>query len=61
MSLTKTVTDDGTLGIKKAAVSFTAPTVTMEVLRANESELNSVIRNRLLDIIGEYIDKELAK
>ena len=61
MSLTKTVTDDSTLGIKKAVVSFTAPTINMEVLRANESEFNSVIRNRLLDIIGEYIDKELTK
>ena len=61
MSLTKTVTDDGTLGIKKAAVSFTAPTVTIEVLRAEESELNSIIKARLLDIIGEYINKELTK
>ena len=61
MSLTKTVTDDSTLGIKKAVVAFTAPTINMEGLRANESEFNSVIRNRLLDIIGEYIDKELTK
>ena len=34
MALTKTITDDATLGIKKAAVSFTAPTINIEVLRA---------------------------
>ena len=61
MSLTKTVSDDGTLGIKKAAVSFTAPTINIEVFRSDESKLNSLVRARLLDILGEYIDKELAK
>ena len=61
MSLTKTVTDDAELGIKKAAVTFAAPSITMEVLRYDESKFNPIIRARLLDIIGEYIDKELAK
>tara|TARA_R100000458_G_C8199191_1_gene190265 strand:+ start:342 stop:527 length:186 start_codon:yes stop_codon:yes gene_type:complete len=61
MSLTKTITDDATLGIKKAVVSFTAPTINIEVLRSKESNLNQVIRLRLLDVLGEYIENELVK
>ncbi len=61
MALTKTITDDATLGIKKAAVSFTAPTINIEVLRATEGNLNQIIRLRLLDVLGEYIDNELSK
>tara|TARA_R100001082_G_scaffold45325_1_gene24189 strand:+ start:1684 stop:1869 length:186 start_codon:yes stop_codon:yes gene_type:complete len=61
MSLNKTISDDSTLGIKKAEVTLTAPSITIEVLRANETQFNQVIRSRLLDILGEYIDKELAK
>ena len=58
--LTKTITDDSTLGLKKAVVKFEPPTIEISCYRANEPELNAEIRIRLIDVLYQLIDKNLT-
>ena len=55
----KTVTDDST-GLKKATVKMTTPVIEIEVLRNQENTLNNEVKLRLLDIVGQLIDKNLT-
>ena len=55
----KTVTDDAT-GLKKATVKMTTPVIEIEVLRNQENTLNNEVKLRLLDIVGQLIDKNLT-
>ncbi len=57
--LTKTITDNSTLGLKSAAVELELPKITITCLRAKETDLNTEIKLRLLDVIGEIIDAQL--
>ena len=60
MSLTKTISDEAALGLKKAAVSLTVPEINLTVFRKDQNQLPSSIKKALLEIVGEYIDKELS-
>ena len=56
----KTVTTDATLGIKKAPVKVTLPVINLDCYRADDSNLKSEIRSRVLDLVGELLDKNLT-
>ena len=58
--LEKTITDDSTLGIKKAAVKLTLPVVEIDVYRNTESSLDSAIKEELLKVVSEVITKALS-
>ena len=55
----KTITDNDTLSLKSAAVELTLPKIEITCLQAKETDLNAEIKARLLDVIGEIIDKQL--
>ena len=55
----KTVTDDST-GLKKATVKMTTPVIDIVVLKNQENTLNGEIKTRLLDAVGQLIDKNLT-
>ena len=57
--LKKTITDNNTLSLKSAAVELTLPKIEITCLRSKETDLNAEIKVRLLDVIGEIIDKQL--
>tara|TARA_Y100001963_G_scaffold152692_1_gene237993 strand:+ start:724 stop:903 length:180 start_codon:yes stop_codon:yes gene_type:complete len=57
--LEKTITTDSTLQLSKAAVKLTLPAIEIDVYKASASNLNVGIKNELLRIIGEIIDKQL--
>ena len=57
--ITKTVTDD-TTGLKKAVVTMDVPTVEIVCFRHKESELDSTIKQQLLAVMSELIDKNLT-
>ena len=56
--ITKNVTDD-TTGLKKAVVSMDVPAFSITVFKKDETALNSTIKQRLLDVVSELIDKNL--
>ncbi len=58
--LEKTISDDSTLGIKKAAVKLTLPAIEIDVYRNAESNLNSAIKEELLKVVSEVITKALS-
>ena len=58
--LTKTITDNSTLGLKSAAVKLTLPVIELTCLQAQETNLNAEIKRRLLSVVTEIIDKQLA-
>ena len=60
MAIEKTVTDDATLGIKKASVKLTLPAIEIDVYRNAESNLNSAIKEELLKVVSEVITKALS-
>ena len=57
--LKKTITDNATLELKSAAIELTLPKITLTCLKSKETDLNAEIKARLLDVIGEIIDKQL--
>ena len=57
--ITKNITDD-TTGLKKAVVTMDVPAVQIVCLRQKESELNTAIKQQLLDVVSELIDKNLT-
>tara|TARA_R100000458_G_scaffold33864_1_gene31179 strand:+ start:346 stop:525 length:180 start_codon:yes stop_codon:yes gene_type:complete len=58
--LTKNVTDDSTLGLKKAAVKLELPAIEIDVVRAESNQLNTEIKARLLDVVDQIIEKNLT-
>ena len=58
--ITKTITDDSTLGIKKAVVKFEPPAIEISCYRSTETDLNTEIRARLLDIVDQLLAKNLT-
>ena len=58
--LEKTITDNSTLGLKSAAVKLTLPVIEITCLQAQETNLNAEIKRRLLSVVTEIIDKQLA-
>tara|TARA_Y100000401_G_C8219267_1_gene172437 strand:+ start:144 stop:326 length:183 start_codon:yes stop_codon:yes gene_type:complete len=59
--ITKTVTDDTTLGLKKAVTVMDLPSITVTCYGATENAaLNADTKQRLLDIVSELIDKNLS-
>ena len=58
--LEKTISDDSTVGIKKAAVKLTLPAIEIDVYRNAESNLNSAIKEELLKVVSEVITKALS-
>ena len=57
--ITKNVTDDAT-GLKKAVVTMDVPSVEIVCLKQKEADLNPVIKQQLLDVVSELIDKNLT-
>ena len=58
MAIEKTVTDD--LGIKKATVKLTLPTIEIDVYATNDdSKLNKEIKDRLFDVVKHIIEKDI--
>ena len=57
--LKKTITDNDTLSLKSAAVELTLPKIEIICLQAKEADLNTEIKRRLMDVIGEIIDNQL--
>ena len=57
--LEKTITDNSALGLKSAVVELTLPKIEITCLRAKETNLNTEIKRRLLEVIGEIIDNQL--
>tara|TARA_R100000353_G_scaffold161732_1_gene121712 strand:+ start:555 stop:734 length:180 start_codon:yes stop_codon:yes gene_type:complete len=58
MAIEKTVTDD--LGIKKATVKLTLPTIEIDVYSTNDdSRLNTEIKDRLFDVVKFIIEKDI--
>ena len=59
--LTKTVTDDATLGIKKAVTVMDLPSISVTTYSAADSLLlNAAVKQQLLDVVSEIIDKNLS-
>mgnify|MGYP003119541175 CR=1 FL=1 len=58
--LEKTITDNSSLGLKSASVKLTLPAIELICLQAQESDLNNDIKKRLIEVIGQIIDKQLA-
>ena len=57
--ITKTVTDDAT-GLKKAVVTMDVPAIEIVCFKQKEADLNPVIKQQLLDVVSELIDKNLT-
>tara|TARA_R100000458_G_C8043210_1_gene93645 strand:+ start:185 stop:361 length:177 start_codon:yes stop_codon:yes gene_type:complete len=57
--LEKTITDNSTLGLKSAAIKLTLPVIQITCLQAKETDLNAEIKERLIDVVGQIIDKQL--
>ena len=57
--ITKTVTDDAT-GLKKAVVTMDVPAIQIVCFKQKEADLNPVIKQKLLDVVSELIDKNLT-
>ena len=57
--LKTTITDNSSLGLKSAAVELTLPKIEITCLQAKEADLNTEIKRRLMDVIGEIIDNQL--
>ena len=57
--ITKNVTDDAT-GLKKATVTMDVPSFQIICLRQKEADLNSAIKQQLLDVVSQLIDKNLT-
>ena len=57
--ITKTVTDDAT-GLKKAVVTMDVPAIQIVCFKQKEADLNPVIKQQLLDVVSELIDKNLT-
>tara|TARA_R100000008_G_C3421559_1_gene85141 strand:- start:130 stop:312 length:183 start_codon:yes stop_codon:yes gene_type:complete len=59
--ITKTVTDDAKLGLKKAVVSMDLPSIEITAYNvADNSLLNTAVKKQLLDVVSEIIDKNLT-
>ena len=59
--ITKTVTDDATLKIKKAVVSMELPTISVTSYKVTDDGLlNAEIKAQLLKVVSEIIDKNLT-
>tara|TARA_R100000742_G_C4204994_1_gene33008 strand:+ start:195 stop:371 length:177 start_codon:yes stop_codon:yes gene_type:complete len=56
--LEKTISTDSTLGLQKAAVKLTLPVIELTSYRA-DSGINTAIKQDLLYVIGQMIDKQL--
>ena len=56
----KTITDDSTTGLKKAVVKCTLPVVEVTCFKSNTNDLNVEIKERLLAVVGQIIDKQLT-
>tara|TARA_R100000458_G_C8221179_1_gene205488 strand:+ start:244 stop:423 length:180 start_codon:yes stop_codon:yes gene_type:complete len=56
----KTITDDSTTGLKKAVVKLTLPAIEISCLKASENDLNPEIKERLLSVIGQILNKQLT-
>ena len=57
--ITKNLTDD-TTGLKKAVVTMDVPAVQITCLKKNEADLNLAIKQQLLDVVSQLIDKNLT-
>ena len=57
--LEKTITDNSTLGLKQVAVKLTLPVIELTCYRAVDANINTEVKERLLDVVGEIIDKQL--
>ena len=57
--LEKTISTDSTLGLQKAVVKFTPPTIELVSYRSKDAGFNTVIKAQLLDVLAEIIDKQL--
>ena len=57
--LEKTISTDSTLGLQKAVVKFTPPVIELTSYRSKDADLNIAIKDQLLDVISEIIDKQL--
>ena len=57
--ITKNVTDDAT-GLKKAVVTMDVPAVQIVCFKHKESDLNVEIKQQLLEVVSELIDKNLT-
>ena len=59
--ITKTVTDDAKIGLKKAVVSMDLPSIEITAYNvADNSLLNTAVKKQLLDVVSEIIDKNLT-
>ena len=58
--LEKTITDDAKLGIKKAAIKLTLPSIEIDVYGSNDAVINLETKERLVDIVENIIDKNLT-
>lgn len=56
----KTITDDATTGLKKASVKLTLPVIEVTCLKSNQNDLNIEIKDRLLGVVTQIVDKELS-
>ena len=59
--LTKTVTDDASLEVKKATVELKLPVINTTVFASTEASLNLKVKLQLLQILEDIIDAQLAK
>ena len=57
--ITKNVTDD-TTGLKKATVSMDLPAINVVCLKQKAEDLNVTIKQALIDVVSELIDKNLT-
>tara|TARA_B100000965_G_C19080300_1_gene535999 strand:- start:53 stop:229 length:177 start_codon:yes stop_codon:yes gene_type:complete len=57
--LEKTISDNTALGIKQAEVKLTLPVIEITCYQAVETNINTEIKQRLLDVIGKMLDKQL--
>ena len=57
--LEKTISTDSTLGLQKAIVKLTLPVIELTSYRSKDADLNVAIKDQLIDVISEIIDKQL--
>ena len=57
--LEKTVSTDTTLNLQKATVKLTLPVIELTSYRSRDADLNVAIKDQLLNVISEIIDKQL--
>ena len=55
----KTISTDSTLGLQKAIVKFTPPVIELTSYRSKEADLNIAIKDQLMSVVSEIIDKQL--